>query len=206
MLTLQTPLVSRRRQSAASLSMRRTLLLLLAASVTRFAIAAPIDFTPASGTRKLEGIVFPQVNFHRDGRTITYEPPKDWAYTGDANHFIVTPPNSLQAQGKFEQTQLQAPQVFDAAALEELRRFVLSSIPADAQDAKIVSEEANPVRINGKDSYEIIATYTYFGQRQQVGVIFASYGDMQLRCRFVAHQADFVPLYRAFRASLFTLS
>ena len=206
MLTLQTPLVSRMRPSAASLNMRRTLLLLLATSLSRFVTAAPIDFTPASGTRELEGMVFSRVIFHVDGRPITYEPPKDWGYRGEANQFVVTPPNGAQAQGKFEQSKLEAPQVFDAAALEELRRFVLSSMPADAQDAKIVSEEANPVRINGKDSYEIIATYTYFGQRQEVGVIFASYGDMQLRCRFVAHQADFEPLYRAFRASLFTLS
>jgi hypothetical protein len=39
-------------------------------------VQAGVDFTPGSGERTLEGIVFKQILFHQDGHTITYEQPR----------------------------------------------------------------------------------------------------------------------------------
>jgi hypothetical protein len=167
--------------------------------------AGAIDFSPTSGQRELEGIVFSNLIFHQDGHEISYEPPKGWTYSGSSNQFILLPPGASQTRGTFSESQLNAPQIFDEASLAQLRQFVLTSFPPDAQEASIASEEANPLKIHGEPTYEIIATYKLFGEQKQVGVIFASAGDVQLRFRFSGSKENFPALYRAFRASLFTL-
>ena len=50
-----------------------------ASSSTR---AGTIDFTPIAGHRVLEGMTFPQILFHQDDHQISYEPPRDWSYSG----------------------------------------------------------------------------------------------------------------------------
>lgn len=164
-----------------------------------------IDFNATTGQRELEGIVFPELIFHQDGRPVSYEPPRGWTYSASPNQFVLLPPNVSQARGTFSQAQLDAPQGFDETLLPQLRQFVLVSVPPDAQEAKILSEEPNPLKVHGEATYEIIASYKLFGQQRQVGVVFANIGNLQLRFRFSALKEDFPTLYRVFRGSLFTL-
>jgi hypothetical protein len=185
--------------------MRIFLSSLLAASALSECFAGPIDFTPSSGQRELEGMVFPQLLFHQDGRVISYEPPRGWVLHGSSSQLILTLPETGLARATVDQVFLPAPQGFDAATIKNLRQIVLGSLPPDAEKVQLLSEEANPVRINGQDSYEIRASYSYFGQDQRISVIFANLGDLQLRFRFAANKKHFDALYRAFRGSLFSL-
>jgi hypothetical protein len=177
----------------------------LAAGMLYHASAGTIDFTPTEGQRQLEGIVFTQTLFHQDGRVITYETPREWSRWGNSSRLILTPPGTSRAQAIIEQVTLPGPQTFDDPATKQLQQIVLNSVPPDAHDVQLVSVEANPVRINHQASYEVKASYRYFGQNYQVGVIFANLGDLQLRFRFVARTSEFEELYRMFRGSLFTL-
>jgi hypothetical protein len=167
--------------------------------------AGPIDFTPTTEQRQLEGITFPEVIFHQDGHAISYEPPRGWTFVGNEARLTLAPPNTSQAQASLEQAALPSPQIFDEQTVEQLRSLVLGSLPPDAQNVQLVAAESNPVRINQQDSYEITASYTYLGQAYQVSVIFANLGDLQVRCRIVTRKENFEELRRAFRGSLFTL-
>ena len=191
--------------SFSTFSMRLLVICLFAAGAISAGVAGPIDFNPSASQRELEGMVFSELIFHQDQHVISYEPPRGWTCSASSNQFILLPPNVAQARGTFSQSQLDAPQVFDETSLPQLRQFVLVSVPPDAQQTRIVSEESNPLKIHGEATYEIIATYNLFGQQRQVGVIFASAGNLQLRFRFSASKEDFPALYRIFRASLFTL-
>jgi len=178
---------------------------LLAASALCQGFAGPIDFTPITGQRELEGMVFPQLLFHQDGRVISYEPPRGWMSYGNSSELILTPQDARRARATVDQVSLPSAQIFDEATIKNLRQIVLGSLPSDAEKVQLLSEEANPVRINGQDSYEIRASYSYFGQDQQISVIFVNLGDLQVRFRFTANKKDFDALYRAFRGSLFSL-
>jgi hypothetical protein len=185
--------------------MRILLTVVLASIAVLPCVGGPIDFTPTTGHRELEHVVFPQIIFHQDGHAITYEQPRNWTFTGDAAQLTLTPPGVSQAQATIEQVALPRPQIFDEATATALRQVVLGSIPRDAQDAVVVTEEQSPVQINQQVSYAITAGYSYFGQDYEISILFANLGDTQLRARLVARKADFDALQRAFRGSLFSL-
>jgi hypothetical protein len=185
--------------------MRILLSAVLASSVALPCVGGPIDFTPTSSQRVLENVVFPQLIFHQDGHAISYEKPQNWTFTASAAQLKLTPPNISQAQATIDQVALPAPQKFDEVTAAALRQVVLGAIPGEAQNAKVVNEEQNPVPINQQPSYAITANYSYFGQDYEVSVLFANLGETQLRARLVARKADFDALQRAFRGSLFSL-
>ncbi len=185
--------------------MRSLLFALISIGAVSRLAAATIDFTPMESKRQLEGVTFRQVLFHQAGQVISYEPPREWVYSGDTSQLTLTPPKTSQAKASIEQTTLAAPQTFDPATLQQLQQFVLTSLPPEAHNVQLVSVEENPVRINQQPSYEITASYSYFGQDYQLSVIFANLNDLQLRFRFVSRKADFDALHRAFRGSLFSL-
>jgi hypothetical protein len=118
---------------------------------------------------------------------------------------ILTLPETGLARATVDPVFLPAPQGFDAATIKNLRQIVPRSLPPDAEKVQLLSEEPTGSRINGQDSYEIRASYSYFGQDQRISVIFANLGDLQLRFRFAANKKHFDALYRAFRGSLFSL-
>ena len=167
---------------------------------------AGFDFTPVSSERTLEGVVFKQLLFHQDGRTISYEQPRGWKVTGDSGSLKLTPPSVSQAQAAMEQSPLPEPQLLDDDTTAKLAAQVLASVPAEAKDVTLVAEEKNPVRINQQDTYAVTISYNFYGQDYGLSVLFANLSDTQLRFRVVARKADFEAVNRAFRASLFTLA
>ena len=185
--------------------MRFLLTTVLASSAVLPCVAGPIDFTPISGQRVLENITFPQLVFHQDGNAITYEQPRNWTFTGGAAQLKLTPPDLSQAQATLEQVALATPQTFDETTTAALEKAVLALIPGDAQNARIIAVEQNPVPIKQQPSLAITASYSYFGQDYAVSMLFANLGDTQLRARLTSRKTDFEALKRAFHASLFSL-
>ncbi len=167
---------------------------------------AGVDFTPTNGERILEGVVFKQILFHQDGRTISYEAPRGWTVTGDSRALKLTPPNVSQARASMEQIPLPAPQPLDDATTAKLAGQVLSSVPNESQNVTLVAEEKNPLRINQQETYAVTISYTYYSQDYALSVLFANLHDTQLRFRVVARKDNFDAVNRAFRASLFSLS
>jgi hypothetical protein len=167
---------------------------------------AGIDFTPISGERVLEGMVFKEVRFHQDGHEIAYEPPHGWTYTGDAARLQLSPPGVSQAQASIEQSPLVAPQIFDEPTVKQLRQAALASVPSGAENVLLIGEEQNPLRINRQETYEVVVGYNFFGVDYQLSVLYLNLPDTQVRFRTVARKGDFEKVHREFRASLFGLN
>ncbi len=168
------------------------------------AIAA-IDFTPTTGERELEGVVFKQLIFHEEGRRITYEPPRGWTYSGDASRIRFIPPDMAQAQAEIQQTPLSEPQNLDEARIQALRAEVLASVPKGSQQTVVVAEEKNPVSINRSESYGITVAYNLFGQEYRLSALFANLPKTQLQFRVIAEKNAFEKVHRLFRGSIFSM-
>jgi hypothetical protein len=166
---------------------------------------AAIDFTPTTGERVLEGIVFKQLIFHENGRRITYEQPRGWKYSGEAARIRFTPSEFGQAQAEITQSPLTDPASFNDAAITRLRTGVLASIPPGSQNAVIVVEEQNPISINGQQTYAVTVGYKLSGQDYRLGTIFVNLQDTQLQFRVIAKKDDFEKVNRLFRGSLISL-
>ena len=68
-----------------------------------------------------------------------------------------------------------------------------------------MTEEQNPIRIKGRDTYGVTIDFVQQGQAFRTNILFANLEDTQLRFQVVAKKADFEKSFRAFRGSLYTL-
>lgn len=182
--------------------MNKTSLLLI---LLAFASAqARIDLTPVAGERVLEGIRFAQLSFSENGRTITYEQPRGWTYTGGGDSIRFTPPNIDLASAEIQQSKLPAAQPFDEENRKALQAQTVAAVPPGSKNAALVSEMLNPLRLGVYDTYEVIVSYEAFGQAFMMGVVYVNLPDTQLRFRTLARKSDFEKVHRAFRGSMFS--
>lgn len=187
-----------------SIKASRVSLFLLVGTVWSSATAA-IDFTPISGERTVDGIVFKHVVFRENGAPISYDVPRGWTCTGNSTGLRLTPPDATQAYAEIVQQPLPEPQPLDEAAVEKLRAQASASVPPGSLDLTLVGEEAGNIRIKGAETYGMTQGYVLHGEEYQCNVLYANLNDTQLRFRVVARKKDFEAVFRAFRGSLFTL-
>ena len=173
--------------------------------LTTFQAAASIDFTPTTGERTLEGVVFKQLVFHEEGHAITYEQPLGWRYSGGAGGIRFTPPDFSQAQAEIQQTPAPKEQNFDEATIMALRQEVLGSVPKGSQNAVVIGDERSPITVNGRPTYGLTIAYSLFGEDYQLSVLFVNLPTTQLRFRVIARKHDFTKVQTLFRASLISL-
>lgn len=165
---------------------------------------ASVDFTTTTSERVLSGVKFQQLVFHQDGRTITYEQPRGWKYSGDASRITLTPPDISQAEAAIEQSPLAAPQIFDERTMKTLQEMVMASVPGNSQNVTLVSAEKNPLMIDRQETFEVVITYQASGVEFQRSVLFLNLKDTQLRFRITTRKQDFEKLSKAFRGSIFS--
>lgn len=174
--------------------------LLVVANVSR----AAIDFTPVPTEFMFSGVKFQQLLFKDNGRTVSYTQPRGWSYSGGAAKIRFTPPDVPQAQAEIEQSPLQAPQKFDDETKKALQQKTLAALPPDSANVTVVSEEMNPLLVNGNDTYAITVAYQAYGQEFVTSVLHLNTTDTQLRFRTTARKADFEKVHAAFRGSVFS--
>ena len=190
--------------------MRRTSASIFVASLLLFGIntcrvCAAIDFTPTTGERVLEGVVFKQLIFHEDGRRISYEQPHGWIYSGDASRIRFTAPGFPQAQAEIQQGPTPKDPNFDEVAIKALQQEVLASVPKGAQSVVTLGDERSPITINGRPTYGVTVAYNLFGQDFGLSVLFVNLPNAQLRFRVIARKEDFPKVHTLFRGSLVSL-
>lgn len=165
---------------------------------------ASVDLTPIPGERVLAGIKFQQLIFQEKGRKITYEQPRGWKYSGGGASIKFSPPELANAEAEIDQTPLQAPQNFDEKTMKALEEQVLSSVPANSQNAALVGTEKNPVTVNRHETFEVVVAYQISGVEFQRSVLFLNLPDTQLRFRVTARKQDFEKIHKAFRGSIYS--
>ena len=184
--------------------MLRSKIVFVCVSLT-ITVKGGIDFTPGAGERILEGIRFPELYFHENGRKISYEQPRGWSYSGDAARIRLVPPNARLAFGEFTQAPLPKPQNFDEETVKALQGLARAGVPPDSEEVSVVSAEKNPIMINGHETFEVTVAYQLYSERYQQSVLFMNLADTQVVFRFASRKPDFEKLHRDFRSSLCSL-
>jgi hypothetical protein len=185
--------------------MHRSLFLILITlgPVTALTYADEINLTPKSSVREQDGIHFPQLEFADGKKTITYEPPRGWTCSGGGTQRVtLNVPDKVQADAAIGWAA--QPVVFDEEGLKQVRALAPTLLARGSEDVKIVSEIANPLRMNGHEVYEVVMTCGFYGQRFKTAIYFVSLGDSQLRFTLSCQEKDFEQLQPVFQSSLFS--
>lgn len=172
-----------------------------------FAISAHADiqFAPRESEYTVEGMKFKQLAFSDgSGKEITYQQPPGWIYSGTGAKLTLHPSNSAQAEGTITKAALSQSVAFDESNTKELVKRALSAVPADSSNVTLVSQEMNPVKIGGKETFLVIVSYIFYGAQCERSMMFMNRGNEQIIFQFVSRASDFKDLQRAFLASQFT--
>lgn len=175
-----------------------------------FALSARADLhlTPRIVDYELEGVKFTQLAFNTDSATeVTYSPPKDWHYFGSAAKFTMHPSKKVQAEGTITTRRIQSPApAFDDDTIAHLTEEVLASGPSGSTDISLVSQERSPIVLGEKETFLVITSYTFLGEKFNRSVLFLNRGSgEQVRFQLLSRAADFAELQRAFFGSLFSI-
>jgi hypothetical protein len=166
---------------------------------------AQLSLTPTISERTQEGVVFRQLQFSDSGKKVTYEQPRGWTYSAQGKQKIVFfPPNPRQTKAEIEAGLPLLPAKFDEEGLKQLKSIFLSLLPKESEEIE-VTEQSNPVHINGRESHEFTAVFVNHGQRYRMSVLFANLEREQLRCKVIAAPIDFEQAHQRFIESLYGL-
>ena len=191
--------------------MRASIQRILGKSIVVFAVLATaagaragIDFTPTVNRYMSEGAEYSSVSFKDDPRGVSITLPRLWTCRGDASRLQLTPPEQNFAEGVIQAVPTKGLLRFDEATVKAFEQQVLGTLPVGSQGATVVSQQENPVIIDGNLSYEFVVAYQTLGKSFQRSVIFVNCPGQQLIFRFSAPKAGFDNLSRSFRQSLYS--
>jgi hypothetical protein len=180
----------------------RSLVLVCVVLVCAASAGADLQFTPKIIDYELDGMKFRKLAFS-DGRNkeITYAPPAGWDYSGSSARFTLHPAKKAQAQGTISKITLNQPAVFDEETTKKLTEEVLTSVPEGSTNGAVISQEKNPLIIDGKETFIVTVSYTFYGENYERSMLFLNRGYEQIRFQLVSRAADFKDLQRAFLGS-----
>jgi len=180
--------------------------LILGAALAIVSARAELQLSPSIAEYELEGAKFKQLAFRDGDKNATYQPPRGWEYSGSATELILRPPGKTQAEARITRLSRTEPAGFDDETLKKFTANIAALAPQGSSAVTIVSQEKNPLRISGKETFQLVLSYTLFGQVYNRSILFLNREHDQIRFQLVAREADFTQLQRAFQASLYTWS
>jgi hypothetical protein len=161
-----------------------------------------IDLTPFADEYISEGIKYQKLTFRRDKQRVEYNPPPGWSFRGSAERVQLTPPKRRFAEALIEALPLAAPQRLDETVIKALEQQFISSLPSDSQFVTVVTEERNPVLLDGSPTFEVIVSYQLIGEKFLKSALFVNLSDTQLIFRLAARKDDFDALHSDFKRSI----
>jgi hypothetical protein len=183
----------------------RSLTLAFAGLILVVSARADLNLTPKLVAFDGEGITFQHLVFSDGSRDeITYQQPDGWQYSGSATKLTLHPPNKAQAEGTITRVSLSQPVTFDEETMKQLVKQALAAVHDDSTDLTLVSQEKNPVKIGGKETFLVIISYMFYGERFERSIMFLNRDSEQICFQFVSRAADFEDLQRVFLGSQFT--
>lgn len=160
---------------------------------------AELDLKPVAATYEVEGVKFPQVEFRNGSRRISYTPPKDWNCSGEGRCAVLRPPNKIQAEANIEPLSLTS-----LGETKQLAGDAAALLPKGSTQVEILGTVSSPIRIEKRETLEVLLAYSFFGQHFKASVLFVPHDQTGLRFRLSARAVDFDELHRQFLASLFS--
>jgi len=164
-----------------------------------------LNLSPRREEFTLDGVKMWHLAFETGlNQKATYQPPDGWLYSGGTNQLTLQPPGKNQIQVAITKTPLKAPASLDEKTRKKLAEEALASVPKGSEQQKIESEQANPLRISGKDTYLVQLTYTFYGEKFSRYCLFLNNKTYQLRFQLTCRESDYKELSKAFQKSLYT--
>jgi hypothetical protein len=161
-----------------------------------------VDLTPFANEYISEGIKYQRLIFREEKRRVEYNPPPGWSFHGSAERVQLTPVHKPFAEALIEAVPLAAPQPLDEKAMKALEQQFIASLPSDSQFVMVVSEERNPVLLDGSPTFEVTVSYELIGEKFLKSALFVNLTDTQLIFRLVARKDDFEALHSEFKRSI----
>jgi hypothetical protein len=163
---------------------------------------AGIDLTPTPMEYMSEGIKYQKLIFRNDQQRVEYDPPPGWSFRGSADRVQLTPTKKRFAEALIEAVPLAGPQPLDEKVVKALEQQFISSLPSGSQFVTVVSEERNPVLLDGSPTFEVTACYQLIGEKFLKSALFVNLPDTQLIFRLAARKDDFEALHADFKRSI----
>src|SRR6266705_6150941 len=156
---------------------------------------AGIDLTPTAVEYTSEGIKYQRLIFQQDKRRVEYNPPPGWTFRGSVERLQLTPTEKHFAEALIEAVPLTKPQPLDEKVIKALEQQFISSVPSGSQFVTVVSEERNPLLLDGTPTFEVTVSYELIGEKFLKSALFVNLSDTQLIFRLAARKDDFDALH-----------
>ncbi len=184
--------------------MVRLLTLLAGSAFFITTLQAELQLTPKVVEYKADGANLKHLEFSDAGKTITYQSPRGWDCTGSATQLTLRPKNKAQVEATITRVPLSQPANFEEESLKKLVGEAVMLVPRGCEKVTVVSQEKNPLLIQGKETFLITLSYTFFGQEYRRSILFLNRGNEQIRSQLTCRAADFDLLQSAFFHSQFS--
>jgi hypothetical protein len=176
-----------------------TLLVLLAGSAR-----AELHFNFQIHETDQDGVKLRQLFFLDGDKTVSYGPPRGWQFFGAEDRLRQLPPAGQPGEALVIRTKLLQPQTFDEATMKRLTDMVVAGAPAGARQVTVVSQEKNPMLIEGKETYLVVFNFELYGIPQARSVMFLDRTGEQIQFQLTCPKAKFADLQKQFFGSHFT--
>ncbi|MEP6668004.1 MAG: hypothetical protein ABJF10_02560 [Chthoniobacter sp.] len=164
-----------------------------------------VDFTPKDSFYLAEATRVPDVAFQNGSRKITYSPPGGWTLSGGGRKLSLTPPDTVQAGAVMQTDPIAAVVPATEENVKAYSDVAVGLLPREASKVTVVDAAICSMRIAQRSMVEVTLTYVLFGQHFTSNILFLPYDKEQIIFQVTARNADYTPLAKAFRASLFSL-
>jgi hypothetical protein len=164
---------------------------------------AELDLSPQPQQFDMEGVKMPQLAFaNGEKERVTYQPPANWKYMGSKEGLDLLPEEAAQARAKVTKWSSEAEVSFDEENCKVLTKGVLALLPEGSEQIRVESEEHNPLQIDGKQTYVVEVSYTYYGAKFRGYFLLLQRKPEALSFRLICRAADYDKLRVEFQRSL----
>ena len=187
---------------SAAHSFRLLIPILVYASLHGSIACGNVDFSPLRKQTEFDGTTSTCVAFQAGSTRIEYNPP--WPISGQGSRANLAVPLA-GAQANIQRVLCRGPLAFSQdAALIDLFKLL---IPKNAEKIEFGPVVRNPVKISGKETAEIIASYVVSGRRVQLSTLLAQRepGQEAFLFQVSSSPSDFKQVHRQFQASLYSI-
>ncbi len=169
------------------------------------AVLASLDLSPQQETFDLDGIKMSQLAFSNGGKTkATYQPPFAWKCSGGRDYLELHPEGTAQVKARVSKSPASPDISFDAGGGKRLTEKVIASLPEGSEQVKVLSEELNPLQIDGKRTYLVELSYVYYGERFACYSLFLDRVPEMLTFRLNCRESNYQALRAEFHRSLYS--
>lgn len=163
------------------------------------AAQAAIDFSPSPRNYVSEGITYQEISFKDEKRTIAMEVPAGWNSRGASDRLQFQTSAVPFAEGLVYASELAAPQPLDDAATAAIAQQALADVPPGSQAVALIDQSANPLILEGHESFGVLVSYHALGQAFRRRTIIVNLPERRIVFRFTAPEKQFAVLDNAFR-------